>query len=161
MIKEVRLTEKEMTEPYGYVYCFPANYDEKDIMHWNKRHSMYMYEGSETDYEHIIAEDLSVIKKGFCRICKNKIKHYDTKYFRKELRDGTAESFEHSEKSDYCKECAKELCRTAKIINYCGSIKKSFWRQDIGGEYLSHEVFEDGSELTEMTFDEKVRAGVI
>jgi len=110
-------TLEEAQTPEGYVYPLEVDYAEKPVMVFNPFLREMEYDHSETDYtEYVVMNKYGHyehIKVGFCRFCKEKIKPYPEKFYKKEAESGFYISTEFSAKSQCCRNCAIE--QTKKV----------------------------------------------
>ena len=119
----------------------------------------WLHAKEEPSKDTILCDKSGTVKLGFCRICKNKIKPYSEKFYKK-YHDGLGDwsSFLYCEKNSYCKECS--IKETADVVfnpenrDLRVTGEKVIFKDD---QEVRIKTYADGSTLTEMTETEKSR----
>ncbi|MBP5793443.1 MAG: hypothetical protein J6W46_07375 [Spirochaetaceae bacterium] len=159
MIKRFELPAETCTTPEGIVNKNEPCWEFKNKMRWDARLRTSVLEDVVEDREHyneLINGHFQVFTKDTCRNCKKKIRPYKTKYYRLHIEDGFKISVLFSQENCYCEKCAREKSQTIISIRSGCAVESRRQRQEFGSEYLEEVVYEDGSTLNEMTYQEKV-----
>ena len=153
------------TEPYGLVNQNEPFWKENDVMVWNPRLEMFQWDHTEIDREHyveFINGKYEKFSKDTCRICRQKITPYKTKYYQRQKEDGFKISVLFSAENCYCEKCARDQAMNETSTWTGVAVVKREQREEFGsGEYLEQITYADGSTASEMSYDEKMRAGLI
>ena len=152
----LNVSDTELTEPAGQIIISETLFHTNTTYQWDAKRKREI-EVEEPDYSRIVADDFSVINRGNCRVCKQKIKPYRNKYYERHYSCGNLFSFELSMQNDYCEACAIQKAKKYILADDTMPPKKEVREFSKDGLILSRTIYQDGSEIEELTPQEAHR----